>query len=245
LRPAAAGFRRPDRLTLAPYETAAVVSRDSPSYGREEGEFDRALGFVDATFALALTLLVTTLEVGVDPIAWASLSSLWDTVGHQFVAFLIAFIVISKYWLAHHRLVASFTGIDVPTIVVNLFMIGAVVLLPFTTESVGDPAVEDLPLPTAVLAINIAATTILFAAVYLVAARRGLLDPAPTPRERSAWLAQALLPAAIFLASVPIAYAISPAAAQLSWLLLLVLSTPVNAWASRHRRDRDGTAPSG
>lgn len=32
-------------------------------YSREQAEFDRAIGFMDATFALALTLLVTTLEV--------------------------------------------------------------------------------------------------------------------------------------------------------------------------------------
>jgi hypothetical protein len=38
----------------------------TPRYRREDGEFDRAIGFVDATYALALTLLVTTLEVGED-----------------------------------------------------------------------------------------------------------------------------------------------------------------------------------
>ena len=32
-------------------------------YSRDAGEFDRAFAFIDATFAVALTLLVTTLEV--------------------------------------------------------------------------------------------------------------------------------------------------------------------------------------
>ena len=45
-------------------ETPAAAGR----YTREESEFDRALAFVDATFAFAMTLLVTTLDIS-DPAA--------------------------------------------------------------------------------------------------------------------------------------------------------------------------------
>jgi hypothetical protein len=44
-------------------------------YRRNDAEFDRAIAFIDATFAVALTLLVTTLDLKSDP------SSL-DTLGH-------------------------------------------------------------------------------------------------------------------------------------------------------------------
>ena len=63
--------------------------------------------FVDATFALALTLLVTTLDVDDPRVAFSSLGALDDAVGEQFVAFAIAFAVIASYWLQHHRLIAS------------------------------------------------------------------------------------------------------------------------------------------
>ena len=33
-------------------------------YSRDESEFDRAVAFIDAAFALALTLLVTSLDIG-------------------------------------------------------------------------------------------------------------------------------------------------------------------------------------
>jgi uncharacterized membrane protein len=56
-------------------------------YSREESEFDRAIAFLDATFALALTLLVTTLEVDDRASAWQSLGSLDDAIGTQFIAF--------------------------------------------------------------------------------------------------------------------------------------------------------------
>ncbi len=86
-----------------------------PRYSRDDSEFDRAIGFIDATFALALTLLITTLEIG-DRSAWESLGSLNEALGAQFIAFAIAFVVISGYWLRHHRMVASFSAIDYPVI---------------------------------------------------------------------------------------------------------------------------------
>jgi hypothetical protein len=54
------------------------ASRSTPVYDREQGEFDRAIGFIDATYALALTLLVTTLEVEDVPAVWTDLGALFD-----------------------------------------------------------------------------------------------------------------------------------------------------------------------
>jgi uncharacterized membrane protein len=75
---------------------------------------------------------------------------------------LIAFAVIASYWLQHHRMVASFVAIDVRTIVANLCLIAGIVLLPFSTAAVGDPSVEDLPLPTALMAVNVAVVSVLY-----------------------------------------------------------------------------------
>jgi len=102
-------------------------------YTRDAGEFDRAFAFIDATFAVALTLLVTTLEVDDVPSSFTSISALSDAVGAQFITFVIAFAVIATYWFANHRMVAKFVAIDTPTIVAHLLLIAAIVLLPFTT----------------------------------------------------------------------------------------------------------------
>jgi uncharacterized membrane protein len=161
----------------------AILSGTSSRYSRDQGEFDRAIGFVDATFALALTLLVTTLDVDHPRVAFSSLGALDDAVGAQFVAFAIAFAVIASYWLQHHRLIASFAAIDYTVVVVNLFLIAAIVLLPFSTQAVGDPGVEDLPLPTAIMAVNVVAASVLHTLVFVVAVRRNLLSTAPSPGE--------------------------------------------------------------
>jgi uncharacterized membrane protein len=202
-------------------------------YSREQSEFDRAIGFIDATFALALTLLITSLDIQNRSKAFKSLPALYAAVGPQFLAFLIAFAVIAGYWFSHHRMVASFTGIDNRTLITNLFLIAAVVLLPFSTSSVGDPGVAGVPLPTALMAVDEAAVSVLFTLVWVMAARGGLLDDKPSDKERFQKVANGLAPAAVFLASIPIAYLAEPYIAQLFWLSLLVVNPAVNVLAAR------------
>ena len=116
-----------------------LVDKLGARYSRDESEFDRAIGFLDATFALAPTLLVTTIDVSDPASVWKSLSTLNDDVGPQLIAFGITFAVITNYWLVHHRMIADFAYIDVPVMVANLFLIAAIVLLPFSTRPSGIP----------------------------------------------------------------------------------------------------------
>jgi uncharacterized membrane protein len=193
---------------------------NGPRYARDDAGFDRAIGFIDATFALALTLLITTLEVP-EPSAWDSLASLDDAVGAQFIAFAIAFVVISGYWLRHHRMVASFSAIDYPVIGLNLALVAAIVLIPFSTRAVGDPGIEDLALPTALMAVNIAATSIFHGAVYLLARHRGLMSPQPSGAEANLYLLNAISTAGVFLLAIPVAYLVSPDLGRAVWLALI------------------------
>jgi uncharacterized membrane protein len=193
-------------------------------YRRDDAEFDRAIAFIDATFAVALTLLVTTLDIKSDPQSWNSLAHFYDAMGSQLVAFAISFLVIATYWIAHYRLVASFAAIDLRLLVLNLFLLAAIVILPFTTESAGDPAVDHLPLPAVVLSVNLAAVSIAFSLIYVVARDRGLLRVEHSQREFHWRTALFLAPGVVFLVSVPIAYAIDPGAARLTWLSLLVIN---------------------
>jgi uncharacterized membrane protein len=217
----------------------AILSGTSTRYSRDQGEFDRAIGFVDATYALALTLLVTTINVDHPSVAFASLGALNDAIGQQFVAFAIAFAVIAKYWLEHHRLIASFAAIDYPTIMVNLFLIAAIVLLPFTTQTVGDPGVDDLPLPTVIMAVNVVAASVLHTLVYVFAVGGNLLSTAPSRGEASYFVVNALAAAVVFAASVPVAYLISPTAAKITWIGLLPIGWLLRSYTERWRGTTD------
>jgi uncharacterized membrane protein len=156
------------------------MDRQVARYQRDDQEFGRAIGFFDATYALALTLLVTTLDIPDPSSAWEGLGALWDAVGPQFLAFGISFAVIALYWLAHHRLVRTLAAVDQLMIVANLVLIASIVVIPFSTNSVGDPGIEDLPLPTAFLAVNIAVASGLHTLVYVLAYRRELFLVRPS-----------------------------------------------------------------
>ena len=206
---------------------------------RDQSEFDRAIGFVDTTFALALTLLVTTLDVDHPLGAFSSLGALDDALGQQFVAFAIAFAVIANYWLQHHRLIASFAAIDYTVIVVNLFLIAAIVLLPFSTKDVGDPSVEDLPLPTVIMAVNVVAASVLHTLGYVVAARHKLFSTVPSRGEVSQFVVNGLAAAVVFAASVPVAYLVSPIAARITWISLLPIGWLLSRYTARWRQPTD------
>ena len=74
------------------------MARQAARYQRDDQEFGRAIGFFDATYALALTLLVTTLDIPDPRSAWGGLRALWDAVGPQFLSFGISFAVIAIFW---------------------------------------------------------------------------------------------------------------------------------------------------
>jgi uncharacterized membrane protein len=208
------------------------------AYQREDDEFGRAVGFFDATYALALTLLVTTLDVGDSRSNWIDLGALEDAVGSQFIAFLISFGVIAMFWLHNHRLLSLFAAIDLPLIILNLALVGTIVLLPFTTEAVGGGNVDDLPLPTTVYAANIAAASILNAVVYEVARRRRLLKQQPDRQTARTMILGALGPAAVFLISIPIAYLASAEAAHWFWLSIIVVAPLSGSRSFRPRADQ-------
>jgi uncharacterized membrane protein len=213
-----------------------MASRVIERYKRDDSEFDRAVAFIDATFAVALTLLVTTLDLRPQPKAWNSLGAFYDGLGSQLVAFGISFVVIAGYWLSHYRLMATFTAIDLRVIVVNLVLLATIVILPFSTESAGDPSINHLQIPTVLLALNVAAVSSAFTLLYVQARGRGLLKVDPTPREFRWTVLAFLVPALVFLASVPIALLVSVSAAQLSWLALIVVNPIIGVASTRSRQ---------
>ena len=206
------------------------MDRQVARYQRDDQEFGRAIGFFDATYALALTLLVTTIDITEPSSAWGGLPALWDAVGPQFLSFGISFAVIASYWLAHYRLVRTLAAVDQVMIFANLVLIASIVVIPFSTNAVGDPGVEDLPLPTAFLAVNIAVASGLHTLVWVLAYRRELFLVRPSAREVHGAIVIGLSPAAIVLASVPVAYLASPVIAQLCWLLIIPIRVVARRW---------------
>ncbi len=96
--------------------------RSTRRYQRGTDEFTRVLAFSDAVFAIAMTLLVVGIEVpelsetdSVDELAGALNDDL-----PSFISFVISFLVIGRYWVAHHSFINRLAAIDARLIGINL-----------------------------------------------------------------------------------------------------------------------------
>lgn len=207
-----------------------------PVFPRDSPEFGRALSFIDAIFGFSVTLLVTTLDVP-PASAWTSVGALLSSeFGDQLLAFVISFAVVGDFWRTNHRMIANFRGLDGVTLRLCIYLAGLVVFIPFTTEAISGavsvPGQPDPPLPTALYAANVAAAVLVSVLLAVVAGRRGLLiDRRPLHRH----VAAGLTVAAVFLASIPVAYRFGPDNAKWCWLSLLVLGPLVDRLVQRRR----------
>jgi uncharacterized membrane protein len=194
-----------------------------PVYQQETSSFDRALGFFDAIYGFAATLLVVNIDV-TSREAWSSIDAFFSYgIGSQLLGFTISFIVIVGFWRRNHILLAELTGIDAVIIRINIIAAGCIIFIPFTTQGMSDPHTSDLPLPTAVYAINIALVVISQSVLLQVAARRGLLRTRLNRRQLRARAFESFTVPAVFIVSIPLAYLTDGDIAKLLWLTMLVL----------------------
>ena len=107
---------------------------------RDERSFDRFVNFSDAVFAIAITLLV--LDVRLPAI---DSTMLQPPLAHQLpglmpnlFAFMLSFVVIGGYWVAHHRLFKFIDRADTRLVWINLLVLFCVVLLPLPTQIVAN-----------------------------------------------------------------------------------------------------------
>jgi uncharacterized membrane protein len=183
----------------------------------ESPEFDRLAFFTDAVYAIAMTLLV--LEVKITPMLRNAddPSMLWSRLGDlvpQLVAFGVAFILLGRYWMAHHAFFASLRAFDRRLMGLNLVYLAFVAVLPFPSALVGE--YEQNPLSVIIFAVTLSSIsgmeTVLFAHAHHTGLLRSTLD-----RAAFRWEAVASLqPVAVFLVTIPLAF-VSTTLTLLSW----------------------------
>jgi uncharacterized membrane protein len=181
-----------------------------------EVEFGRIVAFSDGVFSIAITLLVLNLGIDKGLTEGQIDNELWaqrDT----FFAYAISFAVIGRFWLVHHRFFTEVEAFDGRLIGLNLLYLGWIVLIPFSSEVLGEYGGKT---PAVVLySINLAGVVLLGLLMSADARRRGLakIDDR-THREsqiRSAYIA------GIFLLSIPVAF-LAPGIAAYLWLVLFL-----------------------
>lgn len=202
-------------------------------FAREGNEFGRGVGFFDAIYGFAITLLVANLDLPPAE-AWQSVSTLFDSpFGEQLLAFAISFVVIAVFWKSNTNLLSRFRAIDSPVIAANLVGAGFVVLIPFSTQGISEDPFGALPLPTALYAVNVSLVILAHQLIFEIGCARGLLVDRVTPRARWAARVDVLAQVAVFVASIPIAFLLDSSWARTTWAALIVISPLTGRWSER------------
>ena len=135
-----------------------TMDPDEAGRGQESGlTKGRVEALTDGIFAFAMTLLVTTLDfpspdASLPPLTLAGLISGYFP---DFLNYLIAFVVLAGFWIAHHALFHHIRFIDRTLLWTNVLSLLFVALLPFSTDLVGD--YPDVPLAAIVFEANLLA----------------------------------------------------------------------------------------
>jgi uncharacterized membrane protein len=206
---------RPEPFRPVPRQPFGTVEAGSPP-GRETVEFARIVAFTDGVFAIAITVLVLSLDVPPD-LADEDLHDHLIDAWPQLFAYFLSFAVIGRFWIAHHEVFSMLHDFDRRLMALNLVYLSMVVLIPFPTELLGEFGSET---DSVVLYAAVVGTAALLSWALLRAGLRfGLVEP--QARARAGPISAGMLrPALVFYASIPVAF-VSPLAGQLFWLTMI------------------------
>jgi uncharacterized membrane protein len=181
-----------------------------------EVEFGRIVAFSDGVFSIAITLLVLNLGIDKGLTEGQIDNALWDQ-REMFLSYAISFAVIGRFWLVHHRFFAEVQAFDSRLIGLNLVYLGWIVLIPFSSEVLGEYGGKTTAV--VVYSVNLAVVVLLGLLMNVDARRRGLTKVDDrTHRENQI---RAGYIAGIFLLSIPVAL-VAPNVAPWLWLVLFV-----------------------
>ncbi|HEV7562167.1 MAG TPA: TMEM175 family protein [Solirubrobacterales bacterium] len=194
------------------------MSRREAAKRREDNEveFSRIVAFSDGVFAIAITLLVLGLGIPAhlaDGEVAGAIGDQWD----NFLAFAISFAVIGRFWLVHHRFFGEVRAFDGRLLALNMLYLGSIVLIPFSSQVLGEYG--GVTASIVLYAANLAAVVLI--GLWLIAdAHHAGLTNADAATQREAWI-RACYIAAVFLASIPVAF-LAPTVAPFMWLVLFL-----------------------
>jgi len=197
--------------------------------GKEHAPVDDHLGlerlifFSDAVFAIAVTLLVLDIRLPAG-FETASNSQLLDQLlglWHKVLAYVISFLAVGSFWLAHHRKFRFIKRYDSGLLVLNLLFLMVIAFVPFPTSVISESSNR-----TATIFYSLAMTLagLILAAIWCYASRHNrLTDPQLDAPQRRRQLVASLLTVGVFVLSIGLAF-INEDLAKFSWLLLVPIS---------------------
>ncbi len=192
------------------------MNKHSPEASRE---LDRIIFFSDAIFAIVMTLLVLDIPVpNLSPeVAATELPSRVLGLWPMFFSYVLSFLVIGTFWIAHHGTFRYPRSYDRTLIWLNLLFLLSISFVPFPTSLLGEYG--DQQFTVVLYAGSLAISRLLLALIWWYAIRgRILLSDNLDPGMARYHLTRSLAITFIFLLSIIVSLA-----AIFTWLLMWVV----------------------
>lgn len=146
---------------------------------RQQFQVERFTFFVDAVFAITITLLI--IDIKLEPVKNPTDAILWhaiSAIGFKFLGFVISFGIVGHYWSVHHRIFGYVIKNSTSLIWLNLGFLLTVVMLPFCAGLLGEySAMTNLRIPYAIYTLNMVLTGLMncWLWVYVSSPKRKML----------------------------------------------------------------------
>ena len=188
---------------------------------------ERLIFFSDAVFAIAITLLALEIRLPETEglLNNAELVSQLSGMWHEYLAYIISFLVIGTFWMAHHRKYRYIKRYDDRLLFLNLLMLMVIAFIPFPSSIISKYPDRSA---TIFYALTMVMAGVLLAGNWWYASHNNrLVDPDMDAKQRKRQFISPLLTSAIFLLSIGIAF-LDETLARVSWLLILLASWYAN-----------------
>jgi uncharacterized membrane protein len=197
--------------------STATEREVEPSLG-----FERVVFFSDAVFAIVITLLVLplTAEIELPEHSTDLAHDVWQQ-WPRMLSFVVSFLVIGQFWIAHHRMFSHLRAHDHTLIWLNLVSLLSVCFLPFPTAVLGAHSTQHDRFPAIFYAASMTVTSLCLTLTWLYAATRGRLTSPDLDRQtRRQFTIRSIATTGMFLLSIAAA-AFGLWVAVAFWLVLL------------------------
>ena len=204
---------------------------------RGERELDRLIFFSDAVFAIVMTLLVLEIRAPEVPpsLAAAQVPSKVLALGPKFFSYVLSFLVIGTYWIAHHQTFRYVRSYDRTLLWLNLLFLLSISFIPFPTGLLGEYG-ERLRFAVIFYAASVGLARLLLALEWVYITKGPIRTAEDLDQSLARFhLLRSLAIPALFVVSIGISFLSVPLAIS-SWVLMFLADAL--AWRLQRRRLR-------
>ena len=199
----------------------------SESNHNDQTGLERLIFFSDAVFAIAITLLALEIRLPDTDELLNNTQLSTQLVGmcHEYFAYLISFLVIGTFWMAHHRKYRFIKRYDNRLLFLNLLLLMVIAFIPFPSSIISKYPDRSA---TIFYALTMATAGLILAGNWWYASHNNhLVDSDLDTRIRKRQFIAPLITTAVFLLSIAISF-LSADLSRISWLLILLTAWYAN-----------------